>query len=233
MIGKVWILITAFSFITYVHHVRSECMDRDIKTHLDDLLLEEHMFEIKKFSTKIKEHELLSVINSLCSTWTKNKKKAELKVILTFKIMLDCFSDESESFCANLNCTDAYTVSWVNTTVFGDMYRRSCNGSISDLKCPLKSTTTTTMVDSITTAYKSATSLTTVSPNTTCLENLSTVSSAFTATRNGTIKTFSGVLVVSLLLNIILFLLVLKRERERDLQKNRQTAEQARGDRML
>jgi len=35
--------------------------------------------------------------------------------------------------CANLNCTDAYTLSWVNVTVFGDMYRRSCKGSISGM----------------------------------------------------------------------------------------------------
>lgn len=34
------------------------------------------------------EHELLSVINTLCSTWMKNKKKDKLIVLDTFKIML-------------------------------------------------------------------------------------------------------------------------------------------------
>ncbi|XP_077068889.1 uncharacterized protein LOC143721885 isoform X2 [Siphateles boraxobius] len=229
MIGKVWIFITAFSFCTNIHHAQSECMPNDLKTHLYDELLEDHIFEIKIFPSETKENELLSVINTLCSSWTKNKNKDHIKfkILQTFEIMLlNFFQSNFEKICVDLNCTDAYTVSWVNATVFGDMYGRSCNGSKSDLKCPSKSITTIspsitaventtlfTTVDSITTAHKSSPSLIMVSPNITAPENSSAVSSASTENKalkdaQSTIKTCSGVLVFSLLLNIVLFLLV-------------------------
>ncbi|KAK7174792.1 hypothetical protein R3I93_001865 [Phoxinus phoxinus] len=240
MIGKVWICITAFSSITYIHHAKSECMLNDLKIHLYDELLEDHIFEIKIFPSETKENELLSVINTLCSSWTKNKNKDNNKfeILKTFKIMLSKFSPKMFTICADLNCTDAYTLSWVNATVFGDMYRRSCSGSVSDLKCPSKSKTTIspiitaventffTTVDSITTAPKSSPSLTTVSPNINAPENSSTVSSASAENKalkdaQSTIQTFSGVLFSSLLLNIGLFLLVLK-----NFQKKKTAAEQ-------
>ncbi|CAM4369299.1 unnamed protein product [Leuciscus chuanchicus] len=234
MTGKVRIFITAFSLIIYIHHAQSECMPNDLKTHLYDELLEDHIFEMKMYPSETKENELLSVINTLCSSLTKNKKKDEekFKILLTFQIMLLNFfqnnvsTNNFETICADLNCTDAYTVSWVNATVFGDMYRRSCNGSVSDLKCPSKSKTTIspsitaventtffTTVGSITTAHKSSPSLTTVSPNFTAPENSSTVSSASTESKalkdaQSTINTCSGVLVFSLLLNVGLVLMV-------------------------
>ncbi|XP_016084482.1 uncharacterized protein [Sinocyclocheilus grahami] len=193
MSGKVWTLITAVSFITYIHDVQSGCMQHDVKAHLDDLLLEEHVFEIKVFSPE-----------------TKLDKN---------------FTDS----CANLNCTDAYTVRRIDTNTFGEMYKRSCDGSVSDLKCPSKSTTinpTTefssaflTTVSLITTDHESTTALTTVSQNITASENLTAVSSARTETiiqalkddnQNlwAAIKACSGLLVVSFLLNIVLLLMV-------------------------
>ncbi|XP_058625769.1 uncharacterized protein LOC131536726 isoform X2 [Onychostoma macrolepis] len=236
MSGKVWILITAVSFITHVYHVHSKCMQQDIKIHLDDMLLEEHVFQIKVFSpeTKVmskehKEHELLSVINTLCSYWTNNKaKEGKIKVVKTFHIMLHNLDAKFEDFCANLNCTDAYTVRSIDTATFGEMYRNSCKGSVSDLKCPSKSAPLTTIsptpefsteflttVSLITKDHQSTTSLTTlVSPNITAPKNLTADPSAHTETiikddnQWATIKTCSGLLVVSFLLNIVLLFTV-------------------------
>ncbi|XP_058625770.1 uncharacterized protein LOC131536726 isoform X3 [Onychostoma macrolepis] len=190
MSGKVWILITAVSFITHVYHVHSKCMQQDIKIHLDDMLLEEHVFQIKVFSpeTKVmskehKEHELLSVINTLCSYWTNNKaKEGKIKVVKTFHIMLHNLDAKFEDFCANLNCTDAYTVRSIDTATFGEMYRNSCKGSVSDLKCPSKSAP-----------------LTTISPTPEFIKD---------DNQWATIKTCSGLLVVSFLLNIVLLFTV-------------------------
>ncbi|XP_016395630.1 uncharacterized protein LOC107729571 isoform X3 [Sinocyclocheilus rhinocerous] len=234
MSGKVWILITAVSFITHVYHVQSKCMKQDIKAHLDEMLLEEHMFQIKVFSPETKEHELLSVINTLCSYWTNNKGKDKLKVVQTFHIMLYNLDEKFKDFCANLNCTDAYTVRGIDTATFGEMYRKSCNGSVSDLKCPSKSAPLTTIsptpefstaflttVSLITTDHESLTSLTTlVSPNITAPENLTADPSARTETiikddsQWATIKTCSGLLVVSFLLNTVLLFKVFHMHRK-------------------
>ncbi|XP_059414155.1 uncharacterized protein LOC132149178 isoform X1 [Carassius carassius] len=228
MCGKVWTLITAFSFITYIHDVQSGCMKNDIKAHLDDLLLEEHMFEVKEFSPETKERELLSIINSLCSVWSNNKLKDEklLRVLETFRIMLHNLDHNFETLCTNLTCTEEYTVRHINTSTFGEMYKKSCGGSVSDLKCPSKSTTinpTTeysstflTTVSLITTNNKT---LTTVSPNITATENMTAVSSARTETIIQALKddnrhlwaatkASSGLLVVSFLLNVVLLLMV-------------------------
>ncbi|XP_016397193.1 uncharacterized protein LOC107730773 isoform X3 [Sinocyclocheilus rhinocerous] len=186
MSGKVWTLITAVSFITYIHDVQSGCMPHDVKAHLDDLLLEEHVFEIKVFSPETKEHKLLSVINTLCSTWTNNKFKDmnKLKVLETFQIMLYNLDKNFTDFCANLNCTDAYTVRSIDTNTFGEMYKKSCDGSVSDLKCPSKSTT--------------------INPTTEFIQALKDDNQNLWAA----IKTCSGLLVVSFLLNIVLLLMV-------------------------
>ncbi|XP_048061447.1 uncharacterized protein LOC125277149 isoform X4 [Megalobrama amblycephala] len=189
MIGKVWIFITAFSFITYVHYAQPACMPNDLKTHLDDCLLEEHLFQMKVFSSETKEHELLSIINTLCSTWTKNREKdiKKIRVVETFEIMLNNFSENVDQLCVDLNCTDAYTVSTVNTTVFGDMYRRSCSGPVSDLKCPSKGTTT-------------------IRPKVVEIQALKDGNHNLWSI----IQMFFGALTFSLLLNVALFLLVLK-----------------------
>ncbi|XP_052406713.1 uncharacterized protein LOC127952366 isoform X1 [Carassius gibelio] len=170
MSGKVWILITAVSLITHVYHVQSKCMDRDIKAHLDEWLLKEHVFLMKVFSPEMKEHALLSVINTLCSYWINNKGNNKLMVVQTFGMMLSDLDKKYEDFCANLNCTDAYTVRIIDTATFGEMYRNSCNGSVSDLKCPSKSAPLTTISP---TPESSITSLTTlVSPKITAPENV-------------------------------------------------------------
>lgn len=227
MSGKVCTLITAVLFITYINDVQSGCMPNDVKMHLDDLLLEEYMFEIKVFSPETKGHKLLSVVNTLCSTLNNNKLKDpnKLKVLETFQIMLDYLDKPNTNICAILNCTDEYTVRRIDTKTFGEMYKNSCNGPVSELKCPSKSTTinpTTefssaffTTVSLITTDHET---LTTVSPNITATENLTAVSSAHTETiiqalkddnQNlwAAIKASSGLLVVSLLLNIVLLLM--------------------------
>ncbi|XP_059412718.1 uncharacterized protein LOC132145598 [Carassius carassius] len=178
MSGKVWILITAVSFITHVYHVQSKCMQQDIKAHLDEQLLKEHMFQMKVFSPEMKEHALLSVINTLCSYWINNKGNEQLRVVDTFRIMLTDLDKKFEVFCANLNCTDAYTVRNIDTATFGKMYRNSCNGSVSDLKCPSKSAPLTTISP---TPESSITSLTTlVSPKITAPENVTADPSAHT-----------------------------------------------------
>ncbi|XP_026062285.1 uncharacterized protein LOC113045795 isoform X3 [Carassius auratus] len=212
MCGKVWTLITAFSFITYIHDVQSGCMQNDIKSHLDDLLLEEHMFEVKEFSPETKERELLSIVNSLCSIWSNNKLKNKniLRVLETFRIMLHNLDHNFETLCTNLTCTEEYTVRRINTSTFGEMYKKSCGGSVSDLKCPSKSTTINP-----TTEY----TLTTVSPNITATENMTAVSSARTETIIQALKDDNrhlwaatkaslGLLVVSFLLNVVLLLMV-------------------------
>lgn len=220
MSGKVWILITAVSFITHVYHVQSKCMEQDIKAHLDELLLEGHMFQIKVFSPETEEHALLSVINTLCTNWKNNKEKDKLTVVKTFYIMLYKLEEnfEEKNFCANLNCMDAYTVRGIDTATFGEMYRKSCNGSVSDLKCPSKSTPLTTISP---TPEFSITSLTTlVSPNITAPENLTADPSVRTETfiKDGnqwaTINTCSGLLVVSFLLNIVLLFTVFHMHRK-------------------
>ncbi|XP_050955828.1 uncharacterized protein LOC127156774 isoform X2 [Labeo rohita] len=243
MSGKFWILITSVLFITHVYDVQCECMPQDLKTHLDDVLLEEHMFEVKVFSPETKENELLSVINTVCSYWTNNKGKNEdeLAVLKTFRIMLLHLDENKEidNFCAKLNCTDSYMVRHINTTTFRAMYKNSCGGSVSDLKCPSKSTSLTTVgptvklsttflttVNLFTTDPENATSLTTlVSPNITASENLTEVSSARTETiiqelkdnnQNlfATIIACSGLLVVSLVLNVVLTLKVSRMQRQ-------------------
>ncbi|XP_026062293.1 uncharacterized protein LOC113045795 isoform X4 [Carassius auratus] len=199
MCGKVWTLITAFSFITYIHDVQSGCMQNDIKSHLDDLLLEEHMFEVKEFSPETKERELLSIVNSLCSIWSNNKLKNKniLRVLETFRIMLHNLDHNFETLCTNLTCTEEYTVRRINTSTFGEMYKKSCGGSVSDLKCPSKSTTI----------------------NPTTEYNMTAVSSARTETIIQALKDDNrhlwaatkaslGLLVVSFLLNVVLLLMV-------------------------
>ncbi|XP_026064326.1 uncharacterized protein LOC113047206 isoform X2 [Carassius auratus] len=195
MSGKVWILITAVSLITHVYHVQSKCMDRDIKAHLDEWLLKEHVFLMKVFSPEMKEHALLSVINTLCSYWINNKGNNNLMVVKTFGMMLSDLDKKYEDFCANLNCTDAYTVRIIDTTTFGEMYRNSCNGSVSDLKCPSKSAPLTTI------SPTPESNVTADPPGHTKLINKDDDQWA-------TIKTCSGLLVVSFLLNIVLLLKV-------------------------
>ncbi|KAK2916351.1 hypothetical protein Q8A67_000725 [Cirrhinus molitorella] len=223
MSGKFWILIIAF--ITHVYDVQSKCMQQDLKTHLDDLVFHDHIFEIKMFSPETKEHELLSVTSTLCSYWINNKKK-KLKVVQTFEIMLYNLNEKfiDPNFCDSFNCTDAYVVHRVNTATFGEMYRKSCNGSVSDLKCPSKNTSLTTIAPTaeysttflttgnlLTTDHKkesTTASTTMVSLNITDPENLTTVSSPHTETKT-TIKTCYGLLVLSFVLNIVLLFTLL------------------------
>ncbi|XP_043091282.1 uncharacterized protein LOC122341756 isoform X2 [Puntigrus tetrazona] len=232
MSGKVWIFISAISCITHIYHVQSKCMDQDIKLHLDELLLKEHMFRIKVFSPDTKEHELLSVVNTLCAYWTNNKDKdiEKLQVLKTFDIMLHELHKQFEDVCTNLNCTEAYAVHAIDTAAFGEMYRNSCNLSVSDLKCPSKSeplttisptpefsTTFLTTVNLVTTDHESITSLTTViSPNITAPENLTADPSAQTEAiiKDGSQRATHGLLIVSFLLNIFLLFVVLNMYRK-------------------
>ncbi|XP_073701607.1 uncharacterized protein [Garra rufa] len=237
MSGKFWILITAVLVVTNVYDVRSRCIPHDLKLHLDDMLLEEHMFEIKVFTPETQEHKLLSVFNTLCSYWTNNKKKKDykinLKVVHTFNLMLRYLDNRFEDLCGELNCTDVDAVRRIDTATFKEMYRKSCNGSVSDLKCPSKNTSETTMGPTaefsttflttdilFTTDHKkeSTTSPTTlVSPNITAPENLTTVSSPHTETMRlktenqnlwATVNTCYGLLVLLFVLNIVLLFMV-------------------------
>ncbi|XP_043091285.1 uncharacterized protein LOC122341756 isoform X5 [Puntigrus tetrazona] len=186
MSGKVWIFISAISCITHIYHVQSKCMDQDIKLHLDELLLKEHMFRIKVFSPDTKEHELLSVVNTLCAYWTNNKDKdiEKLQVLKTFDIMLHELHKQFEDVCTNLNCTEAYAVHAIDTAAFGEMYRNSCNLSVSDLKCPSKS------------------------------EPLTTISPTPEFIKDGSQRATHGLLIVSFLLNIFLLFVVLNMYRK-------------------
>lgn len=211
MIGKVWTLITVISFITSFHHIQSECLDRDLDKHLIEELMEEHVFKIKVFSSETQGSELLSLINILCSSWTRNMNKTGIKVVSTFKMMLEflvediikycatrtCLDSGSEvykknaliEFCTTYTCMDAYSERYVNRTEFHKMYVNSCSSSVSGLNCPSKTTTP----------------LTTISRNDAAFENESII--AENQNLQTTIKTSFAVLVVSLLLNVILLLL--------------------------
>ncbi|XP_051987239.1 uncharacterized protein LOC127647176 isoform X2 [Xyrauchen texanus] len=218
MCGKAWTLmnlLSAISFITYVHHGQCGCMPQDIKVHLYDELMEDHLFEIKVFSpsvTNLAEQQLmlLSVLNTLCSSWNKNKKKKDkFKVVESFEIMLyDIIQEEDiEKICADHSCTGGYKTNYVNKTIFGQMYKQSCNESLSALKCPSKERTTSSSPR--------------IQQTITVFEYLSTTPSATTIqqTTNHQIKTqmqemlktfksYNWSLAVSLLLNILLLICV-------------------------
>ncbi|XP_051995357.1 uncharacterized protein LOC127652934 isoform X2 [Xyrauchen texanus] len=226
MSGKTWTLInllTAVSFMTHVHHGQSGCMPQDIEVHLYDELMEDHLFEFKVFSpseTNLTEERLthLSVFNTLCSSWNKNKDNWDkFSVVKTFQMMLnhiiaesyniECNSSEcTGEFCANHTCTGGYKINYVNKTTFGEKFNKSCNESLLDLKCPSKESTTPLTSDA--------------PPNSTASKYLSTTPSETTShTTNPKVekntdaempmqKTLSWVLGVSLLLNVLLLFCV-------------------------
>ncbi|XP_051570995.1 uncharacterized protein LOC127450725 isoform X2 [Myxocyprinus asiaticus] len=241
MCGKAWTLINLLSailFITNVHHGQCDCMHNGIKVHLYDELMEDHLFEIKVFSpseTNLAEQQLtlLSVMNTLCSSWNKNKKKKEkFKVVESFEIMLNYIIPERngnsieyiEKVCADHSCTGGYKTNYVNKTIFGQMYLQSCNESLSALKCPSKERTTSspprikqtiTVFEYLSTTPSAKTIHQTI--------NLSTTPSATTIhqTMNhqienktqmqemlSTVNSYNWSLAVSLLLNILLLFCV-------------------------
>ncbi|XP_051572136.1 uncharacterized protein LOC127451452 isoform X2 [Myxocyprinus asiaticus] len=227
MSGKIWTLmnlLTAVSFITHVHNGQCGCMPQDIEIHLYEELMEDHLFEFKVFSpseTNLTEEQLilLSVFNTLCSSWNKNKDNGDkFKAVQTFRMMLhhiiaesyniECNSSECiGEVCANHNCTGGYKINYVNKTTFGEKFNKTCNESLLDLKCPTKESTTPLTSDA--------------PPNSTASEYLSTTLTETTThqTTNPKIEqskqmqkmlinTFSWVLAVSLLLNILLLFCV-------------------------
>ncbi|XP_057201746.1 uncharacterized protein LOC130561434 isoform X2 [Triplophysa rosa] len=164
MSGKAWTftLFTTVSFFTiYIHHAKSECMPNDLPSHLHEELLEDHLFEMKVFLDSKEQHKVLSVINTLCSTWNKNmnKEMKKFKIIETFKIMLEHLFNKTKEItgsqellqeCGKYNCTDAdgYLTTSINITAFGSMYSEYCNTSLSGLECPSKKRTTSSTSNS-------------------------------------------------------------------------------------
>nr|XP_055049869.1 uncharacterized protein LOC129436060 isoform X16 [Misgurnus anguillicaudatus] len=145
MSGKAWmftLFTTALLITSHVHYAQSECYPGDLVSHLYEELLEDHWFQIKKFSDS-KVPQLLSVINTLCSTWIKNRNLTDtFKVVKTFKGMLEAlFKPEnvSQTLCEKYICTDGYTFQYVNKSDFGLMYNKNCKESVKGLTCPSKS----------------------------------------------------------------------------------------------
>lgn len=181
MIGKVWTLIIVLSLIKFIHHIQAECMQQDIEEHLINELMEDHVFQIKVFSSETKESKLLTVVNTLCSYVTKNNNKdKKFRVLETFEIMLKYLDNNITNFCATHTCMDASSVRYVNKRKFRDMYLHSCNSSLSDLKCPSDSTTPFTSISPNDTAFKRTTFLTTVSSTYTAHNGSITSSTAVT-----------------------------------------------------
>lgn len=146
MSGKAWmftLFTTALLITGHVHYAQSECYDGDLLLHLEEELLEDHWFQIKKFSDS-EEHRLLTVINTLCSTWIKNLEKinvscsnySKFQVVKTFEGMLNAsFKPEyaSKTLCEKYNCTDGYEIQYVNKYDFESMYKNICKKSVSGM----------------------------------------------------------------------------------------------------
>ncbi|XP_073670069.1 uncharacterized protein [Paramisgurnus dabryanus] len=182
MSGKAWmftLFTTALLITGHVHYAQSECYDGDLLLHLEEELLEDHWFQIKKFSDS-EEHRLLTVINTLCSTWIKNLEKinvpcnkeySKFQVVKTFEGMLNTsFKPEyaSKTLCEKYNCTDGYEIQYVNKYDFESMYKNICKKSVSDfhssgLTCPSKSTppSTSATTSAVFTSMPPSTSATT------------------------------------------------------------------------
>ncbi|XP_073800672.1 uncharacterized protein isoform X2 [Danio rerio] len=207
MIGKVWTLIIVLSLIKFIHHIQAECMQQDIEEHLINELMEDHVFEIKVFSSETKESKLLTVINTLCSYMTKNNNKdKKFRVLETFEIMLKYLDNNITNFCATHTCMDASSVRYVNKRTFRDMYLHSCNSSVSDLKCPSDSTTPFTTISPNDTAFKNQTIVDSLTTSSSPKESIYEKVIAENQNLQTTIKTISVAFAVSLLLNVFLLL---------------------------
>nr|XP_055049862.1 uncharacterized protein LOC129436060 isoform X9 [Misgurnus anguillicaudatus] len=194
MSGKAWmftLFTTALLITSHVHYAQSECYPGDLVSHLYEELLEDHWFQIKKFSDS-KVPQLLSVINTLCSTWIKNRNLTDtFKVVKTFKGMLEAlFKPEnvSQTLCEKYICTDGYTFQYVNKSDFGLMYNKNCKESVKGLTCPSKSmppsasATTSTVFTSTPTSTSTNSTTSNVStstpPSTSANSTTSTVSTS-------------------------------------------------------
>ncbi|XP_073670068.1 uncharacterized protein [Paramisgurnus dabryanus] len=218
MSGKAWmftLFTTALLITGHVHYAQSECYDGDLLLHLEEELLEDHWFQIKKFSDS-EEHRLLTVINTLCSTWIKNLEKinvpcnkeySKFQVVKTFEGMLNTsFKPEyaSKTLCEKYNCTDGYEIQYVNKYDFESMYKNICKKSVSDfhssgLTCPSKSTppSTSATTSAVFTSMPPSTSATTSTvftstpPSTSATTSTVSTSTSPSTTANSTTSTVS------------------------------------------
>ncbi|KAA0701496.1 hypothetical protein E1301_Tti023892 [Triplophysa tibetana] len=244
MSGKAWTftLLTSVSFFTiYIHHAKSECMLPDLQSHLHDELLDDHLFEMKEFLNSKEQHKVLSVINTLCSTWKKNMNKSVEKfpVIKTIQIMLEHLFNNVEEMnpqkfkqeCDKYNCTDGYHTTYMDVHSFGKMYSENCDTSLSGLECPSEKRTTssTSKSPALTASERTTSSKPEISQNNTAHEYWSTASSTTTVPQF-TFETYQGYLAdtsikvlldASVLLNVLLifWLWNMNNRKNRQIQK--------------
>ncbi|XP_056608853.1 uncharacterized protein LOC130426222 isoform X2 [Triplophysa dalaica] len=227
MSGKAWTftLLTTVSFFTInVHHAKSECMLPDLQSHFNENLLEDHLFEMKEFHYSKEEYKVLSLINTLCSTWNKNRNNMEkFEVIKTYIMMLESlFKDIKENNskdllqnCARYNCSDGYRTTYMNVTAFGHMYLKYCKTSPSDCPSEKRTTSSTSNSPALTASERTTSSKPEISQTTTaheCTASSKTTHSPIsdTSESNTTIQerladmSIKVLLAASLLLNVLL-----------------------------
>ncbi|XP_056608856.1 uncharacterized protein LOC130426222 isoform X5 [Triplophysa dalaica] len=210
MSGKAWTftLLTTVSFFTInVHHAKSECMLPDLQSHFNENLLEDHLFEMKEFHYSKEEYKVLSLINTLCSTWNKNRNNMEkFEVIKTYIMMLESlFKDIKENNskdllqnCARYNCSDGYRTTYMNVTAFGHMYLKYCKTSPSDCPSEKRTTSSTSNSPALTASERTTSSKPEISQTTTAHESNTTIQERLAD------MSIKVLLAASLLLNVLL-----------------------------
>ncbi|KAB5553530.1 hypothetical protein PHYPO_G00039710 [Pangasianodon hypophthalmus] len=200
----------------------AECIKLNFKAHITDHLLIDHWFQMKNFTPtgeEVKEqHELLSVINTICSSFLANEmfyhpnpinKTIQTKVVWTYLQMVKALVNASSwndtvQFCQKHSCFESFGTSFINTTQFENMYKKVCKWKISIPECPFpQSTTTATSHTSTPTAPEPREQTSSESPN----ENISK-QPIKSDVQNPESQCVSSGLVVSVVVNIILMILV-------------------------
>ncbi|XP_035380347.1 uncharacterized protein LOC113568554 [Electrophorus electricus] len=132
----------------------AEC-ENNFHKDITTCLFKDHWIAVKNFTPPAEsekdEHILLSVINTLCSTWKQNGERLKNecrndarncidcleKVMWTYGNILKGFArlnntKETENitnFCENYTCKDSYTTYFMRPTDFVIMYNKICNGN--------------------------------------------------------------------------------------------------------
>ncbi|XP_035380343.1 uncharacterized protein LOC118241059 [Electrophorus electricus] len=130
----------------------AEC-ENNFRKNITRCLFKDHWIAVKNFTPPAEsekdEHILLSVINTLCSTWKQNGERLKNecrndarnctdcleKVMWTYGNILKRFArlnnsnetDNITKFCENYTCKDSYTTYFIRTIDFVDICYKICN----------------------------------------------------------------------------------------------------------
>ncbi|KAF4093192.1 hypothetical protein AMELA_G00030170 [Ameiurus melas] len=133
------------------------CMTLNFKDYITDNLLLDHWFHMKNFTPTGEEvkaqHEILSVINSICSSLLANERfysadpndgDMKTKVVWTYRKMVNELVNPSDTvqFCRNHTCSESYGTSFINMTQFENIYKKVCNWTGPAPECPFPQSTT-------------------------------------------------------------------------------------------